>query len=129
MVVLHFHLASPLYAFCIEFRSGLTLLKFPLSLEVEQNSTYFGLRLHSSSSSQPSKNSTRRTLRVNSDISFDNSCMHEFRCVEENFSPFSSYLNSVVFNFLCDNDYLYIRFCICYGFLYGLWPWNKNDSD
>ena len=26
MVVLHFHLASPLYAFCIEFRSGLNLL-------------------------------------------------------------------------------------------------------
>ena len=26
MVVLHFHLASPLYAFCIELRSGLNLL-------------------------------------------------------------------------------------------------------
>ena len=52
----------------------------------------------SSSSSQPSKNSARGTLRVNS----DNFCMFEFRGIGVKFSPFSSYLNSVVFNFRCD---------------------------
>ena len=56
----------------------------------------------SSSSSHPSKNSTRRTVRLNSDISFDNSCMFEFRGVGVNFNPFSSNLISVLFNFLCD---------------------------
>ena len=60
--------------------------------------TKFYLYIDSPASSHPSKNSTKRTLRVNSDISFDNSCMFEFRGVEVNFCPFSSNLSFIQFS-------------------------------
>ena len=56
------------------------------------------LTRESSLSSQPSKNSIKRILRVNSEISFVNSGMFELRGVGVNFNPFSSNLISVIFN-------------------------------
>ena len=84
----------------------------------------------SSSSSHPSKNSTRRTLRVKSDISFDNSCMFEFRGVGVNFSPFSSNLISVLFNFLCDKLTICVSgFVVVMDFCMASVLGIKKDSD
>ena len=53
----------------------------------------------SSSSSMPSKYSTSRTLRVNSDMSFVNSCVFAFFGVGVNLRPFPNSFISVSFSF------------------------------
>ena len=114
LIIIVSSLAKAVIVFCSEIE--IFLLTFDFSIGSRGILTMFITKLSKSSSlpcggkndlfltsdsslsSQPSKNSIERILRVHSEISFVNSGMFELREVGVNFNPFSSNLISVIFN-------------------------------
>ena len=104
------------FAFSMGSRGMFIVLRMKLSKSssLPRGGTKFELCFTSDSSlsSLSSKYSIKRTLRVNSEMTFVSSWMLKVRGVGVNFSPFSSNFISVLFSWRCDKLIICISVCV-----------------